>query len=361
MLYKEEIERALRTPGCSGFQLLDLHDFPGQGTALVGLLDAFWDSKGLIEPAGFRQFCTTVVPLIRYPKATYTNNEAFVASVEVANYSNNEIKNQTAYWKLENSERKIVAEGKINGVNVSAGQNEKIGNIDCSLKSIGNADELTMYVGIEGTDYINSWKVWVYPEILQIEEGSIVVTADFNNAKEALKNGKKVLFNPPYETLKGLEGKFLPVFWSPVHFPKQAGTMGILCDPAHKLFADFPTDIHTDWQWWYLLTQSKTLIIDSIYKDIEPIVECVDNCANKRRLATLFETNCEKGKLVFSSMDLLRGNDSIPEKRQLLYSVVNYMNSNDFNPKDTITFEKIQSLTDLTKKEYKRASASSVY
>lgn len=45
ILYKEEIERAMKTPGISGFQLLDLHDFPGQGTALVGLLNAFGKAK----------------------------------------------------------------------------------------------------------------------------------------------------------------------------------------------------------------------------------------------------------------------------------------------------------------------------
>ena len=39
--YQEEIEANLRTPGMGGFQLLDLHDYTGQGTALVGLLDPF--------------------------------------------------------------------------------------------------------------------------------------------------------------------------------------------------------------------------------------------------------------------------------------------------------------------------------
>src|ERR1019366_7865673 len=42
LCYKEDIESALRTPGMGGFELLDLHDFPGQGTALVGVLDPFW-------------------------------------------------------------------------------------------------------------------------------------------------------------------------------------------------------------------------------------------------------------------------------------------------------------------------------
>ena len=64
LCYKEEIESALRTPGFGGFQLLDLHDFPGQGTALVGVLDPFWDSKPYISPEEFRRFCGPTVPLV---------------------------------------------------------------------------------------------------------------------------------------------------------------------------------------------------------------------------------------------------------------------------------------------------------
>ena len=58
-LYKEEIEANLRTPGLGGFQLLDLHDYLGHGTALVVLLDAFWESKGYATPEEFRRFCAT--------------------------------------------------------------------------------------------------------------------------------------------------------------------------------------------------------------------------------------------------------------------------------------------------------------
>lgn len=94
ILYKEEIERAMKTPGISGFQLLDLHDFPGQGTALVGLLNAFWESKGVANAEEFRQFSAPVVPLARFSKAVYKNNEQFTADIEIANYSSEEINNK---------------------------------------------------------------------------------------------------------------------------------------------------------------------------------------------------------------------------------------------------------------------------
>lgn len=361
LLYKEEIERTLKTPGCSGFQLLDLHDFPGQGTALVGLLDAFWDSKGLIDASEFRQCCSPVVPLIRFPKAAYLNSETFHATVEIANYGENDLNNQTIIWQLKNSKGQIKKDGVINNINSPAGANQQIGEISCPLNEISNADELTLSVSIQNTAYLNSWRIWVYPKSLNIEKGDIVLTSNIQEAEKSLKEGRKVLFNPAYETLTGLEGKFLPVFWSPVHFPKQAGTMGILCDPAHKIFSHFPTRMHTDWQWWHLLTESKTLITDSLHTEIEPLVECVDNFVNNRRLATLFETKCEKGKLIVCSMDLLHQTSATPEKRQLLYSILEYMKSVDFKPTKQITFNKITSLIDPVKKEYKRANAISIY
>jgi len=361
LLYKEEIERALKTDGCSGFQLLDLHDFPGQGTALVGLLDAFWDSKGLIASSEFRQFCSPVVPLIRYPKAAYTNKETFKASVEIANFGINTLKEQTLHWDLKNAQGKVLGEGTINQVNIPIGNSGVVGEIVIPLNQTTQAEELRLTVSIAHTDHLNSWKIWVYPESISLEKGTVVITTTVEETEKALNEGKKVLFNPDYETLTGLEGKFLPVFWSPVHFPKQAGSMGLLCDPNHKVFEYFPTDMHTDWQWWHLLTASKTLVIDSLYKEVEPLVECVDNFANNQRLTTLFEASCGKGQLVMCSMDLQKDMDIIPEKRQLLYSILKYMNSSGFEPKKRLSPDKISSFVDPEKREYKRSSAESIY
>lgn len=332
LLYKEEIERAMKTPGISGIQLLDLHDFPGQGTALVGLLNAFWESKGVTEAATFRQACAPVTPLARFAKATYTSDEAFEAAIEIVNYSDKAIENAVIGWKLADREGQAVAQGEFPARSLPVGENSPAGDIRCPLDAITEAKELTLSATLKGSEYTNEWKIWVYPASLTVDKGDIVVTDRFSTAEKALQEGKKVLFNPPYESLKGLEGKFVPVFWSPVHFPKQAGTMGLLLDPAHPAFAHFPTDSHTDWQWWRLTTQSKTLCIDSLYTEVTPLIECVDNFANNRRLTNLFETNCLNGKLVVCSLDLLREQEKNPEKKQLLYSLIKYMKSGKFSP-----------------------------
>lgn len=344
ILYKEEIERAMKTPGISGFQLLDLHDFPGQGTALVGLLDAFWESKGVADAVEFRQFSAAVTPLARFSKAVYTNAEPFRATVEMANYGAEVLKNQTVIWSLGNRTGEIIKEGKFSGIEMQIGGGNPVGEMVCDLAGVKEAEQLKLTIGLEGSEYKNTWKIWVYPAVLEIEKGDVVVTDKLAEAEKALKAGKKVLFNPPYQECAGIPGKFLPVFWSPVHFPKQAGTMGLLLNPEHEAFAHFPTDGHTDWQWWRLVIQSRTWVVDSFHQQITPLVESVDNFVNNRRLCSLFEANCLNGKLLVCSMDLLNRDQDAPEKKQLLYSLLKYMRSDTFVPDRSVDFGHIRSL-----------------
>lgn len=282
LLYKEEIERALKTGGISGFQLLDLHDFPGQGTALVGLLDAFWDSKGIIEAEQFRQFNSPVVPLLQFDKATYLNTEIFKGTIALSNYGKKNFKKQQVEWRILDKANEI-AKGHLD-IDAHIGFNDGLGEISFPLSSIHKATELRIEVSLVGTEYTNQWSVWVYPSLKSTPWGNVQYTRDVDTALSLLQKGATVLLNPDWKNIQGLEGKFVPVFWSPVHFPKQAGTMGLLTDPNHPMFKDFPTDSHTDWQWWDLHLNSTTLIIDSLQGGNVPI-QMIDNFANNRKLA----------------------------------------------------------------------------
>ena len=362
ILYKEEIERAMKTPQQSGFQLLDLHDFPGQGTALVGLLDAFWDSKGLIEPQRFREFCAPVVPLAHFEKAVWRADETFTATIDIANYSQQSMDGKTIVWQLLDTDGKVYDHGET----VCTGSGSKLYTLHSTLYTIENAQRLELLVSIKDTPWRNRWSIWVYPDVALPHDKHILVTANIDDALRALKKGKKVLFSPKKEVVKGLEGKFLPVFWSPVHFPKQAGTMGLLCDPHHPALAHFPTDMHSDWQWWNLVKRSRVMVLDSIFPPQNPtavanstlstlhsplstpfIVESIDNFVNNRRLAQIFEARVGKGSLVFSSIDLLT-DAHLPELRQMQYSLLKYMQASEFSPVHTITESDLRSLLQET-------------
>lgn len=341
LLYKEEIERALKTGGISGFQLLDLHDFPGQGTALVGLLNAFWENKGAIRSEEFRNFCAPIVPLLRFPKAVYTSNEDFVAEMEVSNYSVSSVLNKNMTWTVTEESGRKIQQGKVSVKELSIGHNTNIGQINIPLSSISSATKLTVLLSLEGTDYKNQWDIWVYPSKTDIVYGNVSYTRNLNEAQQWLSEGKTVLYNPDWRYLKGIEGKFVPVFWSPVHFPKQAGTMGVLCDPAHQALAEFPTDSHTNWQWWDLNTYSTTLVTDSIQGG-HSIVSLIDNFTNNRRLSALYEGRVGTGRIMISSMDLSTKIDERPVARQMLYSLLKYMNRSDFNPSEMKNFERFE-------------------
>jgi hypothetical protein len=354
MLYKEEIERALKTPSFDGFQLLQLQDFPGQGTALVGLLNAFWESKGVISAEEFRKFNSELVPLIRFEKAVYENGEKFTASIEVANFFK-DLKGQTLNWAITNEAGEKFLEGKQNNVDLLLGNNGNLGNIEFEIRA-EKAEKLMITLALSGTTYENNWPVWVYPKKAKVTSEKVLVTESLTQAKLALDKGKTVLLNPDYKSLKGIDGRFVPVFWSPVHFPNQPSSMGLLMDEKHAAFNDFPTNKFTEWQWWDLCIQSKSLIIDSL--DVTPIVRVIDNFVTNHRLANVFETKVGEGKLLFSSIDLINNLDERPAARQLRSSLLKYMESEAFNPSGSVN---IDELNFQDKKAKKQFNASDIY
>lgn len=353
ILYKEEIERAIKSDGLSGYQLLDLHDFPGQGTALVGLLDAFWDNKGVISSAEYRQFSAPVVPFANFPKAVYLNNEEFSAVLAVSNYSDKKMKDNIISWELTSSSGDFKKSGEVEVSELNIGANPDLGQISCSIKELKKAEKLKLKVEID--EYSNSWDVWVYPAELNTDMGEVVYTRDLSEATKALEEGRKVLFNPDFKKINGLEGKFVPVFWSPVHFPNQAGTMGLLCDPENAAFHDFPTDSHSNWQWWDLCKRSRVVSLDSI-PGAEPVLINIDNFYRNSSLSSIFETRVGEGQLLFCTMDLSTDISKRPVARQLLYSLSNYMNGNSFDPEGEASINEINKLLHRSESEINRGS-----
>lgn len=343
-LYKEEIERALKTPGFSGFQLLDLHDFPGQSTALVGLLDAFWESKGLITAKEFSSFCGPVVPLLRFQKAVYAQDERFTATAEIANFLNKGLAPSTVIWEITDAEKKTIAAGEWKTKVIPVGNGNMVGQISFDLSGIQKAKALTVSVRIKDTAYKNQWTIWVYPAEQPSNIGNVSFTTSVKEALDKLQKGETVLLNPDTSDIKGVAGRFAPVFWSPVHFPSQPGSMGLLINDKSAAFADFPTENYTNWQWWDLVTRSKSLMLDDISKEVNPLVRVIDNFFKNRKLATIIEAKVGKGKLIVCSMDIHSGLEGRITARQLRYSLMKYASDKQFDPQLQLTEEEVKGM-----------------
>ena len=132
-LYKEEIEIMLRTPGHGGFQLLDLHDFPGQGTALIGVLDPFWDSKGLITPEAFRSFLRADGAAGAIAQADlYGRRDVFGPDRRGPLWSGRSA-NAKAAWTIKDSQGREVAAGLFAPKPLPTGELTTVGQIETSL------------------------------------------------------------------------------------------------------------------------------------------------------------------------------------------------------------------------------------
>lgn len=343
LCYKADIEAALRTKGMAGFQLLDLHDFPGQGTALVGVLDAFWDEKGYVTPEEFKQFSGTTVPLARLEKRTFKNTETLSATIEIAHFGEKTLQNVTPKWTFTNTDGSIFSEGELKTTNIPLGNGIQLGLVNQSFKKINKAQKLTLSISVN--EFKNSWDVWVYPN----EKPSIkttknyIVTSKLDNKTLAyLNNGGNVLLNitkgditPEYGGDIGIG--FSSIFWNTSWTNDQKPhTLGILCNPEHPALAHFPTEYHSNWQWWDAVSHSNVIIFNEI-PELNPIVRVIDDWFKNRKTALLLEAKVGKGKLLFSGIDLHTNLKERLEAQQLLYSLENYMVSDAFNPKVNIT------------------------
>jgi len=353
--YKADIEMAMRTPGFGGFHLLDLQDFPGQGTALIGILDAFMESKGLITPEEFSQFCNRVVPLVIMEKYCWTNKEPFTGKIQVANYSEATLKSQPVKWELKKANGEIIDQDQVK-TDISQGVLTDVASLNIDLSEISKAEKLSLSIVLEGTLYKNTYPVWVYPADVdtKVPENILVSEKLDKTTLSKLSGGATILLFPDFKDIADLSvgGLYIPDYWNYRMFkgisesnkkPVSPGTMSILTDPQLPLLSDFPTEFYTNWQWWPIVKNSRPFILDNTPKDYRPLVQVVDNIERNHKLGLIFEFAVGKGKLLVCMSDLMAIQDK-PEGRQLYSSILRYMSSDKFNPAQSLTQNELTNL-----------------
>ena len=361
LCYKAEIERTLRTPNYAGFQLLSLNDYSGQGTALVGVTDVFFDDKGYISNQQFREFCSPIVPLAKIKKFTYQAGETFEADVELSQFSGKEWKGVAPEWLIykegETSltgsvssipSEELFAEGRLPVRDLTIGGNIELGKIAVPLAAVTEPTKMTLVVSLPGTDAKNRWSFWVYPapkpETVQYDKKSApkgVYVTDSLDAKalKTLQNGGNVLICAAGKVTYGKEvvQQFTPVFWNTSWFKmRPPHTTGIFVENTHSIFDLFPTDYHSDMQWWELVNHAQVMQFTDFPADFQPLVQSIDTWFVSRKIGMLFEANIGKGKLVMTTMDITHNLNKRIVARQLRESILAYMQSDKFHPQWTL-------------------------
>ena len=363
-LYKADIEMDLRTANMAGFQLLDLQDYPGQGSAYVGVLDAFMDSKGYVSASKWRQWCNDIVPLAALSKFTYTDGDTISWTCLLSHYSPSDslLMGKTLKYSFTNDMGETRSSGEFRIHDIHAGLNAIASPQDIvRLSHSATAEHITLTLHIEGTEYSNSYNLWVYPSPANIAPmtaiaNDVIITDTLDEATlHSLDSGAKVLLMPrkdmyQQQTVGGLAQTD---YWNYRMFktisennnkPVSPGTLGILVnDTAHIIFNHFPTSFHTDWQWASILHESRPLIMDNCPNSMRPLVQVIDNIERNHRLGLMFECTVGKGKLFVCSCHL-PDIACYPEARTLLHSILSYMRSQHFQPSSSMSSQQLRDM-----------------
>lgn len=347
LLYKAELEAALRTEDLGGIQLLSLHDFPGQSTATVGLLDCFYHSKGIITPKEFRTFCNSTVLLVNMPKFRYLSDENFEFELEIAHYSNEELKDVevevTLRYDINNTNQTFwttnIALDKI-----TIGLNKGLFHFkDKIFAQLKGRNAFTLTACIKSMEVSSSWDIWVYEDVNDVAFPNSYEALD-DDAVARLEAGENIIIFAKQDRINQVGiGKFFPVFWSPVHFLSQ-DPCGMIIKKEHPFFTNYyPVKQYADIEWKNLLENSFSINIDKLV-GFEPITMPVPNFYNNHKFSNLFEAKVLHGKVIICSLDLDGKREEYPEIRSFKKALRDYYLSEDFCPTQTIDIINLQNL-----------------
>lgn len=320
--YKEELEAVLRSKLLAGCQILDIQDFSGQGTALVGVLNAFMENKGIISDSEWREFFSETVLLARFDRYVYRGSDSFKAKVQLCDYSDKSLCGKTLRWSL----------GKHSG-EMQIGEYENycdIGDIEIDCL---NEQEGKLTLALSVGDIKNHYDLYVVKTVDSVDfTGCIIVRELDEQTENALNEGKTVLLCAKPDEDKSIEGFYCQDFWCYPMFRSisesmgrkvPVGTMGLLIDKSHPALGGFVTESYSTPQWWKAVSHSRSEILDNNADGVKVIVRTIDNFERNHNLGLIYEYNKGNGKVVVCNVDLEAIAFS-PEGRALAQSLADY-------------------------------------
>lgn len=325
LMYKEEVEASLRTHQMGGFELLGLSDYTGQGTATIGLLDVFWNSKNIISAAEFRSFCNEVVPLMKADRL-FKNTDNFTAELDLYDYGEKKISFPSYRVEVFDGDSKVYE------------TDTRSRKLFFPLGFVKKPTMLEIAVTVE--DYTNSWNIFVYTDE-EYECSTEILDGINDRFREIAQNGGKAIVMMNKDNLVNpIEGLFKPTFWSPAHFPSDRSN-GLMIDSYSAVFEDFPTTDYADFQWKHPIDNCICADVSELPVDFSYMVEPVPNFYSNVRRSPMFEAKAGNGSFLFCGFDL--GIDKAAVKA-LGKSIYKYVDSDRFTPKQTLSDEEIKKL-----------------
>lgn len=338
LLYRDEIESFLRTPSCRGFQLLGMQDFTGQGEAMVGWLDPFYETKGTTSAAEFRRYCSPSVPLLRLPSHMFAATDRPQIRALFHHYGAEDLKAGECRWRLvEPGSVRVLDSGSLGRRDLATGAVHDCGSFTLSFAGLKApaALELEWSIG----PWRNTYPLWIYPPAAPARVSETVRVTDLWNdeTKAALAAGGRVLLvaNRLGRESDARHARWLPLYWSVPFFPGQnRDTLGLLVSNGHPAFRDFATGCGGDWNWFRLCDGARGFNLSGISPpDYRPLAQPVTDFHLNRCLGSIFEARVGRGALLVCGYDIGEARATkLPEVAALRDSLTNYAASPRFAP-----------------------------
>lgn len=365
--YKEELEGFHRSRYSAGYQILDIQDFSGQGTALVGILDAFMDNKGHVTKEEWSGFCSDAVVLAQFDSYILESGNEFSMDLALSYYKQDiRLEDAKIVWTMtmDNTE---FASGEVTVPNGSYGLTQA-GNVKAGMPQTDKAAGIKLVAALyNGGCKLseNSYELVLYPsKNMQIKETliapsytassgqTVYLTNDYTEAKGMLAEGKRVLYLPN-EVKEKIQGFYCTDFWCYPMFRTISesmgkevpiGTMGLCIEKDHPALAQFPTEKYSTPQWYAIVSESDCAILEDVTeKSFRPIVQMIDNFERNHKLGILFEGKAGEGKLLVCTSRLSNIADRV-EVQQFAKSILDYAASDAFEPEEELSMDKLQNI-----------------
>lgn len=355
--YREELEMMHRSRYMAGYQLLDLQDYTGQNTSLVGVLNSFMESKGLIDEKSWRRFCSDEVLSVSFDGYIYEDGDTFHAQIILSHFNPlMDFEGQKLICELLYADSTILSRRKLTMKNLSCGTHSLM-NFSCDLavREIRQltGERLILRAGISGTDISQEYTLHLYSRKAVTETAlnkllsgtAPLITCNAADGWKVLDEGGCVLLFPSTVN-EYIPGFYCTDFWNYPMFCQisinankdiAVGTLGLCIEHKHPALALFDSEMYSTPQWYNIVSCSKGVILDG--EPFEPIVQIIDNTDRCHRLGLIFEAcTYNGGKLFVCSADYDKLNHC-PEGRQLILSLLSYATEAQMKPDTHISKE----------------------
>lgn len=329
-LLKEEFEANHRTPELKGYEYLDVHDYIGQGTALVGIFDAFFDPKAYADREYFTQFNSADVLTAAFADYTVKQGDTVSIPVMLSHYSD-DLKEETLLKAELLYEDITLWESEYRFTTPARGSKTKLADIELMIPELEGTKRLVFRLSLD-SGYSNSWDLFAVKEESAVT-GGFSECRDFSDALRLLDEGKDVLFLPH---LSELDYDCTPcnersIYWNGQMGPRWERNTGILVDDKSPFFDLFPSDASGGFQWGPILRAGRSFVIPGGFK---PLVRVIDDWNRSIPQAFLLEAKVLKGRVLMAAFDREMSDD--PACRLFYSALTGYIVSEDFRPEQEL-------------------------